>query len=845
MKKLVIAEKPSVAGDIARVLGKMRRVDDFYENDEYVVSSAVGHLVELCMPADIDKKYGRWAIADLPILPEKFTLKPIEKTKKKLNSLKSLLARKDIDAVYNACDAGREGELIFTYIYEITKCKKERKRLWFSSMTADAIRSAFDNMRSQDEMESLQDAARSRAEADWLIGINGTRAITTRMFGSRGKNVISVGRVQTPTLAMIVDRQAQIDNFKPSTFWKIVADFGVESGTYEGTYQKPNFKAEKDSIDKIDRLWTLEDAENILKEISEAKEGIAVDKKTKSTKSAPRLYDLTTLQREANNRFSLPATKTLSIAQSLYEKHKMITYPRTDSTALPEDYVPTVLKTLGSLGGQYEVFAKKALAENYVKGFNKKIFNNKKVSDHFAIIPTGQFSASLNADEEKVYDMITRRFISAFYPDAIFDVTVRTTTIAEHNFKTEGKILNFAGYLEVYNKQDAADKTIPALTGDSEKAILKGASINEDATKPPAKYTEATLLTAMETAGKLVDDEELADAMKEKGLGTPATRAQIIENLIMHKLLERQKRDLVPTAKAQSFILFLKTVGIEELTSPQMTGEWENQLRLVERKTLTRMHFMKGISDMTTKLVELTKNFNESDTDTVETNIPSPTGDGMLLETFRAYKSKDGAFQVFKTIGNRKFSEEEIRTLVGSKRIGPLDGFRSKMGKPYEASLLLDENFKIKFEFSNSNSDDSSEDNSDFDITKAPVIAEYPEFLAGADKEFAGSKIIEAPKSYITVKDGEILKTAFRLSKVMLSHKFTNEEVATMLSERKSPLIEDFVSKRTNKKFSAFLILDNKGSLKFEFPPRQIKEKVTTKKVAKKKATSVKKITID
>jgi len=845
--KLVIAEKPSVAADIARVLGKMKKQEDYYINDEYIVSSALGHLVELCMPADIDKKYARWALANLPIIPEKFTLKTIDKTKKKLSTLKKLMSDKNVTEVINACDAGREGELIFTYIYEICKCKLPRKRLWFSSMTPDAIRTAFNNLLSQDEMASLQDAARCRSESDWLIGINGTRAITTRMFGSRGKSIVTVGRVQTPTLSMIVDREHEIANFEPKDFWKISANFGITNGQYLGVYQKPNFKADKEekkSADKADRVWNCEEATKIFEEIKNAKEAIVTDKKSLSKQIAPRLYDLTTLQREANNRFSYPAGKTLNVAQSLYEKHKMITYPRTDSRALPEDYLPTVLRTLESMGGEYEAFAKKVLKNSYVRLGNKRLFDNKQVSDHFAIIPTGVSSDKLNADEFKIYDMIARRFIAAFFPEAQFDVTVRTSKVGEHSFKSEGKIMRDAGWLEVYEKEDSADAIMPSLKSDDEKANVLDAALDADKTRPPARYTEATLLTAMETAGKLLDDEELAEAMKEKGLGTPATRAQIIETLIAHKFVERDRRDLIPTAKADSFVQFLKVIKAEELTSPAMTGDWEYKLKLVEKKILTRDDFMQGIKNMTIHIVETTKAFNESETQTRESDIISPTGDGFLQETFRAFRSKDGSFQIYKTIGNRKFSENEIRELVNNKKIGPLTGFRSKLGKPYDASLYLDENFKVKFQFANADNESGETSTTEsFDLSQAEVLSVCPRLSKNLCASKKGGKIVITPQAYCCLNDkGEINKDCFRLSRVMLSHRFTNEEVMALLENGKTPLIEDFVSKRTNKKFSAFLVLDEKGSVSFEFPPRAKKEgdsksptkKTTTKRITKK-----------
>ena len=828
MKKLVIAEKPSVAGDIARVLGKAKKYDDYYENDEYVVSSALGHLIELPMPADVDKKYARWSLSNLPILPEKFVLKPIEKTKKKFQSLKKLLAREDISEVINACDAGREGELIFTYIYEVAKSKLPRRRLWMSSMTPDSIRAAFASLKDQAEMESLQDAARCRSESDWIVGMNGTRAVTARMFGTRNKALASVGRVQTPTLAMIVDREHEIQNFVPRDYWKIAGVFEVSNGSYTGLYQRPDFR-KGESGDAADRIWDEEAAKRILEEVKKIGEARVSERKTQSKQTAPKLYDLTTLQREANNRFSLPAARTLSIAQSLYEKHKMITYPRTDSRALPEDYRGVASSTLSQLGGRYEKFAKKALDEGYVGKATKKIFNNKQVSDHFAIIPTGQTRDKLTDDELKIYDMIARRFIAAFYPDALHDVTTRISKVGEHSFKTEGKVLKFPGWLEVYEKGEAAQEkredsdesaqNLPALNDNEDAAALKEASIRAEATKPPARFTEATLLSAMEGAGKLIDDEELAEAMKERGLGTPATRAQIIDTLIAHKYVERQRRELVPTNKAEGLVTFLKAVGIEDLTSPAMTGEWEHKLRQIEKKELTRKEFMAGISAMATNIVDRAKAFNESDAETKETDIISPSDGEMMLESFRSYRSKDGKIVIYKTMGNRKMGADEIKELLANKIIGPLDGFKSKMGKPYSAFLRLDEDYKVKFQFGTANGggDEGSSGVSEEDLANARVVADCPKSRHGPCS-CKGGKMLETSSFYICSNSADKENPcSFKIWRNMLSHAIKPEEIASLAETGKTPLIDDFVSKRTGKKFSAYLVLKENGDIGFEF----------------------------
>ncbi|MEO6567821.1 MAG: DNA topoisomerase [Opitutaceae bacterium] len=440
MKSLIIAEKPSVAADLAKALGKIPKKGEHYENDEYVISFALGHLVELEMPEDIDKKkYGFWRLETLPIIPEKFGLKPIEQSKERFTALKKLLARKDIDQVINACDAGREGELIFAYLYQLTKCKLPVKRAWMQTMTTGGIQEAFRTLRDGAQMAGLADAARCRSESDWLIGINGTRALTKRMFGSRAGNVASVGRVQTPTLAIVYARELEIRSFKPRDYWRVTATFDVAKGKYEGVYQRPNFKkAENDEHDRIDRVWEKALAEAVVAVCQGQPLASVTEEKKASTQAAPRLYDLTTLQREANNRYGLPARRTLQIAQALYERHKMITYPRTDSRALPEDYIPTCRETLKNLQGDLAAHADKVLEAGWLRP-NKRIFNNAQISDHFAIIPTATESKQLEEMEAKVYDMIARRFVAAFYPAAEFDVTTRISSVPLTISKRRGK----------------------------------------------------------------------------------------------------------------------------------------------------------------------------------------------------------------------------------------------------------------------------------------------------------------------------------------------------------------------------------------------------------------------
>ena len=828
MKSLIIAEKPSVAADLARALGKTPKKGDYFENDEHVISSAVGHLVELQMPEDIDKKkYGFWRLEVLPIIPDKFEIKPIEDSKARFDVLKKLLARKDIGEVINACDAGREGELIFTYIYQLTKSKLPVKRAWMQTMTQGGIREAFKNLRDGDQMRGLSDAARCRSESDWLIGINGTCALTKRMFGSRTGNVAAVGRVQTPTLAIVYAREVEIRNFKPRAYWRVTALFEVAKGGYEGIYQRPDFKrAENDEHDRVDRIWDKTLADKVFAACQGAPVAEVTDEKKASTQASPRLYDLTTLQREANNRFGLSARRTSQIAQALYERHKVITYPRTDSRALPEDYIPTCRETLQKLPGDLLAHGGKVLEEGWLKP-NKRIFNNAQISDHFAIIPTGQDAAALDDMEAKIFDMIARRFVAVFYPAAEFDITTRTSTVAGHAFKAEGKVLTAPGWLAVYGKTTVEDdspdsKALPALDaadGNPARARTTDPLLHEEATRPPPRYTEATLLSAMEGAGKLVEDEELAEAMKERGLGTPATRADTIDGLINQRYMERQQRELVPTAKAEQLLQFLSAVKADQLTSPAMTGEWEFKLREIEQGKFTREKFMKEVVAQTRGIVERVKTFEEDDTAARVTDILSPTDGKPLRETLRGYKSQDGDFMVYKVIGGRKMEEAEVRELIAKGQLGPLDGFRSaKTGKPYSAVLRYNPTEKkIEFVF------DGQRDATGavkIDFTGLQPIGEAPAARFGPD-----AMLYETPQSYVVrrVENGED-KILARCSRRILARDIPREQFVKMLETGKTDLLDRFWSQRTRRPFSAFLALKPDGSTGFEFAPRAPKD---------------------
>ena len=842
MKSLVIAEKPSVAADLARALGKVPKKGDLYENDQWVITSAVGHVVELEMPEDIDKKlYGFWRLETLPIIPTKFGLKPVESSKDRYALLKKQLARKDVDQVVNACDAGREGELIFAYLYQLAKSKLPVKRAWMQSMTTDGIKKAFEKLRDGSELAGLADAARCRSESDWLIGINGTRALTKRMFGSRAGNVASVGRVQTPTLAIVYARELEIRNFKPQAYWRLTATFNVAQGAYEGVYQKPDYKKGANDHDRIDRLWEQTVAEAVLADCQGNPSAAVREEKKPSTQASPRLYDLTTLQREANGRFGLSARRTLQIAQALYERHKVITYPRTDSRALPEDYAGTVRETLQALTGDLARHAAKVVQSGWIRPGNKKIFNNAQISDHFAIIPTTAEPKSLDEMEAKVYDMIARRFVAAFYPEAQFDVTTRISTVAgKHDFKTEGKVLTEAGWLAVYGKSAALEeesasqskkegsgasaKALPPLSpADENKAKTTDPVLHAETTKPPPRYSEATLLSAMEGAGKLVDDEEMALAMKERGLGTPATRADTIDGLINQKYMERQQRELVPTPKAESLLQFLHAVQADALTSPAMTGEWEFKLRQMEQGRVKREDFMHEVIDQTKGIVDRVKGFEETEENSRVTDIVSPTDGQPMLETLRGYKTQDSTLVIYKVMTGRKIEEDEVRQLVTTGEVGPLDGFVSpRNGNRFAAKLKIVDDEKSKVPGGKKVA---------MDFGEKADIGELEAFWTDPK---TGAQLCEAPTKYILrEKNAEgVWEQTFSLSRILCKREFKREEIIACVETGRTPLIEDFISK-FGRPFKAYLVRAG-AKANFEFPPREPKTGKDGKPVERK-----------
>ncbi len=857
-KTLIIAEKPSVAQDIVRALtpvaGKFDKHDDYFESDNHIVTSAVGHLLEIKAPEEFDVKRGKWSFANLPVIPPHFDLNPIDKSKSRLNAIVKLVKRKDVSELINACDAGREGELIFRLIQQHSKSKHPVKRLWLQSMTPAAIRDGFEHLRSDSQMLPLADAARCRSEADWLVGINGTRAMTA--FNSRdgGFFLTTVGRVQTPTLSIVVEREEKIRKHIFRDYWEIKATFAAEAGEYDGKWFDPKWKKNPDDAElRADRLWNVADAQTIADAVRGQPATVTEESKP-SSQSSPQLYDLTSLQREANSRFGFSAKTTLSLAQALYEKHKVLTYPRTDSKALPEDYVAVVKDTMAMIASEdlpgplraLAPHAAKAIKEGYVKP-NKRIFDNAKVSDHFAIIPTLQAPKSLTEIEAKLYDMVVKRFLAVFYPPAEFMVTTRISTAAGHSFQTNGKVMVKPGWLAVYGREAQEDDANLVAVQKGEQVRTENVDVNPHKTKPPARFTEATLLSAMEGAGKLIDDDELREAMSDKGLGTPATRAAIIEGLILEKYMLRDGRELVPTAKAFQLATLLRGLGVEDLTKPELTGNWEHQLAEMEKGKLSRETFMAEIAAMTQRIVAKAK---EYDRDTIPGDYatlktPCPNCGGVVKENYRRFTciGHEGAvppvgttegtgcgFSIGKIPGGRSFELHEVEEFLANKKIGPLEGFRSKAGWPFTAELKLSfdeeiKNWKLEFDFGE-DAKKEGESGEPVDFSDQQTLGKCPK---------CQGDVFEHGSSYVCQHAvGAPVTCDFKSGKIILQQPVTRDEMSKLLGTGKTSLLENFVSNKTRRKFKAFLSFDKKeGKVSFEFEPRAAK-KVPAKKAAKK-----------
>jgi DNA topoisomerase III len=892
MKSLIIAEKPSVATDLARVLarapgmGKFEKKGEgrehYFENESAIIASAVGHLVEQRLPTLPDGRSLPWKFEVLPVIPDKFELDPIEGSKTKLNQLIRLMKRRDVVELINACDAGREGELIFRYLVDYAGVAKTVRRMWMQSMTDGSILEAWDHLREDEEMRPLADAAVCRSESDWLVGINATRALTAYNSKYGGFNKTPVGRVQTPTLALMAEREREISSFLPRDYWEVSAQFRVQNGEYRGLWIDQSFKKPDENTlpsseggaglavegkhARPSRLWTVEEAEAIAERCRD-KTASLEEKKKPQRQIAPQLYDLTTLQREANSRLGYSARRTLQLAQRLYETHKALTYPRTDSRYLPQDYLVTVKETFTAISSatagvlsDLPEHATHAREKEYLRA-DRRIFNDAKVSDHFAIIPTGKFPSRLDDFEQKLYDLVCRRFVAAFYPHAEFELTTRLSRIGQDCFKTDGKVLVEPGWLAVYGRRAG----VPGRGGDTDELVSLSAAENQAAvisveveagqTRPPARYNESTLLSAMETAGKRVEEDELREAMAERGLGTPATRAAVIEGLIQDKYVVRDGRDFYVNTRGLRLIEQLNEMGIDLLASPEMTGEWEHKLREMAQGRLARPSFMSEIKSLTTSIVDRAK---QAATQAVQREYPPfpvacpNCGAAQLGQDEGRYKCQepDCKFSLPKVIAQRPLSESEVRELLEKKFVGPLSGFLSRFKQPFDAALELreDKSGTLKHDFIFEKSAQEEEELEAIGVPEHKLCA-----CSGCE----GGVIYETPHSYLCDRraNGGTKVCKARLAKEYCKVQITRDQAIKFFQEGRTDLYENFISKK-GRPFKAYLVAAPKGKrfVNFEFPPREggatkkvskkvapgavaVKKKATTKVVKKKAAT--------
>ena len=827
-KQLIIAEKPSVAADLARVLGKKfgkLKKDEAvggFSNETLVITSAVGHLVEQKKPQTEDGKSLPWKMEFLPIMPDHMELEPINKSADRLRKILKVARSKEVTALVNACDAGREGELIFRNIVRYGNIRKPISRLWMQSMTDDSILEAWERLKGDEEMRNLADAAVCRSESDWLVGMNSTRALTVLQSAAGGFHVTPTGRVQTPTLAILAARQKEVLAFQPETYYEVRATFAAQAGTYTGKWFDPTWKREEKAPQRTrDRLWDAEQAAGIAARCQGQPAEVKEQRKPVSM-PAPLLFDLTSLQKEASNRFGFSASRTLQIAQECYEKHKVLTYPRTDSKYLPNDYLRVVTGTVAAIGEHMPEYAEHSAGILKNKGIRptKRVFDSTKVSDHFAIIPTGRF-VNLTGDAARIFNLVVQRFLGVFMPNAEFEDTERTTIITtpegREHFLTHGRVQLQAGWRALYANSERKKKDELCAVAAGERVKTQQAEAAEEQTKPPASYTEATLLTAMETAGKLVEDEELAYAMKERGLGTPATRASIIEGLLAQEYIARDGKDLVATRRGMDLIDLLVKIGLSTLSSPELTGEWEYRLKQMENGKLNRAEFMRDIRAYTSEIVDAVREYMHQGKNP-DLRIPCPACREIgLTSRVDAVSCQHCKFHLRRIHAGLGLTDEQMAELLTHKALPIMDGFRSKFGKLFRAGLKLvapaseKGSWKAEFYFEDKEPAEGKDTLPSTPLGKLEVKGQ------GELEAFENEKQWQVPE-FVQSKD----KKGFTLSRVILGKELSADVLRQVLAEGKSGLIKGFISQRTHKPFDAFLVLDaKKGNVKFEFPPRE------------------------
>jgi DNA topoisomerase-3 len=850
-KSLVITEKPSVAQDIAAALGGFTDCDGYLESDSRVVTFAVGHLYELLPPEELDPRFKRWTLDALPILPDEFRYRAKEGQSDRLRTIKKLLQRPDVDRVVNACDAGREGELIFREIVEQLGGTKPVERLWLQSMTEDSIRDGFARLRPGEELEGLADAAHCRARSDWLIGMNATRALTKRLKSRKEKTAWSAGRVQTPTLAMLVGRELEVLAHVPRPYWRVTASFEHAGQPFAATWFDPGFQAGADDEARDDRIFDLARAEAIVAR-GRAGEGLASETRKPSRESAPPLFDLTSLQRQGNRRFGWSARRTLSAAQRCYERHQLLTYPRTDSRCLPSDYRPTVGRALEALEGaseQGDGFEDYAAAAARLRAAGlrneERVFDDRGVSDHFAIIPTGRLPAEpLTGDDRRLFDLVVRRFLGAFHGPAVWERVERVTVVSGESFRTRARFLKEQGWRSVLpaGTEEDAERELPALAPGRDEAsgvpvANRGAELEAEQTKPLPRITEARLLSLMENAGSQIEDEDIAAALHEKGIGTPATRADIIENLIAKGYVLRVDKALRPTVKGIRLIDTLRRIHADRLTSPELTGDIEFHLLEVEKGNRTAADFMDEIRSYACEIVDRARSFEYGDLyDANDVLGPCPRCGEPVIEMAWFYRCRevpgrppeeDCPMRFWKDTSGRYVDRNSLQALLRDGRTGPLDGFVARSGRTYRAALEIDrEAWQVKVRSLGWNEGEGASDEPEYEVNPEPV-GRCP-----VDEECS---VVETPKQFVcerTLQREELARAAtgtgeelpkgcaFVLPRTVCKREITREEAAVYLRDKRTELLTEFTS-RFGRPFSATLVLKENGRHGFEFQPRE------------------------
>lgn len=837
-KGLIITEKPSVAKDITQALGgfEEKQKGEYYESDEFVCTYAVGHILTLLEPEDISDAYKRWRLSDLPIIPEEFKTKPVPKQKGRLTVIKKLIERKDVAYLINACDAAREGELIFREIVKFVGEQKPIKRLWLQSMTKKAIQDGFSALQDGNKYEGLASAAECRANADWLIGMNATRALTVRLKSKNQRGVSwSAGRVQTPTLGLLVERELEVLEHIPVAYWTVLGNFSVNGQDYEGTWFDPNFdKKNATREQKEDRIFEKEKAEEILKLVN-GKKGVASETRKPSQRQPPQLFDLTSLQRTANTRFGWSATRTLRAAQRCYETHKVLTYPRTSSKVLPEDYQGEVQRILGlfaetsEFGPHAQVLQKKGLLNQ------DKVFNNEGVTDHFAIIPTGEIR-SLEGDDQKLFDLVSRQFLAAFYPPSVYEEVERVSTVAGQSFRSRPpRVLKEAGWEAVFGKvPDKGDKSFAALVSGQDKAdnipVQSGdAKVEDHETKPPARISEAGLLSLMENAGRQIENEELSQVLRgADGLGTAATRADIIENLKNREYVDDTLR---PTPKGIRLIDILHRVKASRLTSPELTAQLELFLNEVENGQRTAAEFMREIGTYAKDVVDRTRDFDFEEIYPDENPLgPCPNCGRPVFERAWFYGCTESTkrsdkkacdFLIWKDFNGRYINPGVVRMLLEKKSTLELDGFKNANGKSYKATLGL-EGGKLVRQVVDSSDEAALDANLSVDpepVGSCPLRCVNDCKVMETPADFACTTKIKSREA------GDKKGPGFNFPRLLCKREIKRSELVTFLETGETPVIYDFISKK-GRKFSAKLVMENEwNGFRFEFPPRGKKEK--------------------